>query len=150
MPIILESLIFLSYAASRDNSCYKLSKNGKTLYLANTDYVVKSDLDTKLLNKDTWINAANTVQRGIRSSETDLIVKVGTGESMKEFCCHSTILASASPKLDLLISKASGILLLPFLDPVGWDLFYEFINPQNNGDCLNFAKYYTPANNGPI
>lgn len=140
---------WLSSVVSGENSCYKLSKSGKSLCFANA-FVKYSDRDSESLKMDTWIRAADTLQRGIRSSETDLTVKVGSGESMKEFKCHSAILACASPKLDSLISKASGILILPHLNPDGWHLFYELINPENNGDCLNFMKYVTPVNYGAI
>lgn len=64
-----------------------------------------------------------TPTRVIRSYETDLIVKVGSGETAKEFPCHLAILSFASTKLDSLIGKASGELLLPHLNPDHWHMF---------------------------
>jgi hypothetical protein len=56
---------------------------------------------------------------------------------VKGFSCHSAILSLASPKLDLLIKKASGELLLPHLNPEHWCLFYKCISPDNNGAFLS-------------
>jgi hypothetical protein len=77
--------------------------------------------------------------------ETDLTVKIGSGDAVKEFLCHSAILSLASTKLDSLISKASGELLLPNLNPEHWCLFYKCISPENNGECL--AEYDHSTNN---
>jgi hypothetical protein len=59
----------------------------------------------------------------IRFNETDLVVVVGSGESVKEFECSGVILAFASSKLDTLVSSSSGKMHLPNMDPESWDLF---------------------------
>jgi hypothetical protein len=85
-----------------------------------------------------------TPTRVIRSYETDLIVKVGSGETAKEFPCHLAILSFASTKLDSLIGKASGELLLPHLNPDHWHMFYQYISPDNN--CWGFSAEYDHSN----
>lgn len=72
----------------------------------------------------------------IRSNETDLVVVVGSGESVKEFECYGVILAFASSKLDTLVSSSSGKLHLPNMDLESWDLFYRCIDPRSNGSNL--------------
>ena len=79
-----------------NNSCYELSHDKKTLRLVRYPINVNVNIDDNKEEED--INASVARPRQIPSSEPDLTVKVGTGESMKEFLCHSAILASASLK----------------------------------------------------
>eukprot|EP00956_Cyclotella_meneghiniana_P019459 scaffold33279_cov22-Cyclotella_meneghiniana.AAC.2 len=110
---------------------YKLSPDRKTLYFV-TDSIVVDDGGQEYFDTNTSV----IQQHHIRLSEPDVVVKIGSGESMKEFLCHSAILAYASTKLDSLISKTPDELILSHFNPEGWDLFYKQINPCNNGDCL--------------
>ena len=131
--------MMLSFIVSEGEGSYYHSQDHENTLIVSGKPV---DVKKEDLNHDSIIFSTQPLQ--IRSSETDLTVKVGSGESMQEFKCHSAILASASAKLDSLINKASDLLLLPQLNPEGWELFYQFIDPRNNGNCLNYAKY------GPI
>lgn len=76
----------------------------------------------------------------IKSSKRDLTVVVGKGQYAKKYKCYATMLAFASPKLDKMISKSSGKLYLPNLMSNNWIVFYECINPSNNGANLQCSE----------
>jgi hypothetical protein len=129
----MKTRIYASSREQRFSRRFQLSGDCKTISLVCR--LDKDDTVSSIASKSRF--AAS--QTNIRSSETDLTVRIGTGESMKLFQCHRAILAFASTKLDSLVTESKGgVLLLPHLSPKGWDLFYECISPrQVKGVFLN-------------
>jgi hypothetical protein len=87
----------------------------------------------------------------IRSSEPDLTIVVGNGNAIKEFQCHKAILSYASSKLDVIISAMASStesrLILPYLNPEGWEPFYSCIDPSQNGLYLVDTELYEQVKN---
>mmetsp|Transcript_19410 Transcript_19410/g.46576 ORF Transcript_19410/g.46576 Transcript_19410/m.46576 type:complete len:320 (-) Transcript_19410:250-1209(-) len=82
--------------------------------------------------------AAGQAAKKIRSQPPDVIVSVGSGESMREFPCYKVILSFASNYLDTMLSssmKEGTLNRIDFPDkvPEEWEIFYEFIAPQKSG-----------------
>jgi len=83
-------------------------------------------------------DATTQSTKKIRSQPPDVIVAVGSGESVREFKCYKVILSFASVYLDAMIGSClrEGSLSrieFPDKDPEEWKLFYEFIAPDNLG-----------------
>lgn len=71
----------------------------------------------------------------IRSQSPDVIVAVGSGDSMQEFYCYRVILSFASNYFDSMLSasmieKETGRIEFPNKDPMHWKEFYSFIDPD--------------------
>lgn len=74
-------------------------------------------------------------QKRIRSQQPDVIVAVGSGESMQEFHCYRVILSFASDYFDSMLSaemieNKTGRIEFPDKDPQMWTKFYSFIDPD--------------------
>ncbi len=74
-------------------------------------------------------------QKRIRSQQPDVIVAVGSGESMQEFPCYRVILSFASDYFDSMLSaemieNKTGRIEFPDKDPQMWTKFYSFIDPD--------------------
>ncbi|KAK1747797.1 hypothetical protein QTG54_001760 [Skeletonema marinoi] len=71
----------------------------------------------------------------IRSQPPDVIVAVGSGESMQEFHCYRVILSFASDYFDTMLSASmieneTGRIEFTNKDPLMWKKFYSFIDPD--------------------
>ena len=78
----------------------------------------------------------------VRYTSPDVVVSVGSGESMREFQCYGSFLSYASPVLDAMLSSRmkegqTGRIEFPNKDPEEWNLFYEFISPAHPSDITN-------------
>jgi hypothetical protein len=101
-----------------------------------TVYIVRKEQEAKAEVVTTPDQSSEREEKSIRSSETDLTVVVGSGDKMKEFQCHTAILAFASTKLDSLVAKSDGKLSFPYMNSNDWVIFYNCIGPNNNGAYL--------------
>jgi len=86
-------------------------------------------------------------QKKIRSVPPDVIVAVGSGESMQEFHCYRVILSFASDYFDSMLSASmieneTGRIEFPNKDPLMWKRFYSFIDP----DKLSVAETQASIN----
>lgn len=80
-------------------------------------------------------NTPGPSQKRIRSQQPDVIVAVGSGESMQEFHCYRVILSFASDYFDSMLSaemieNKTGRIEFPDKDPLMWTKFYSFIDPD--------------------
>lgn len=79
--------------------------------------------------------ATSPARKTIRSAPPDVIVSVGSGDSVQEFECYRVVLSWASEYFDALLSSGMkedklGRIEFPDKDPEEFKLFYEFIKPS--------------------
>ena len=81
------------------------------------------------------MNDTKPAKKKIRSQLPDVVVAVGSGESMQEFHCYRVILSFASEYFDSMLSASmienkSGRIEFPNKEPQMWKKFYAFIDPD--------------------
>ncbi|KAL3789293.1 hypothetical protein HJC23_000359 [Cyclotella cryptica] len=123
---------------------YELSNDGRTINM-----ISKPRGSPRRGWKQSLMLSPETTSERIQSIDSDLVVSVGSGVEMKEFKSNRVIISFASRKLDSMVAKASGRLLLPHLSPHGWEAFQKCIDPRLNGTtlvdlrkCSGIEQYY--------